>query len=194
MKKILSIVLAGMMVVSLAACGGSKEGSETDAAPSSESTSESDSADSGDDGQNPVMNFIGTYVMGRAALTVESGDDEDGAKVSVVWSSSASESSEWTMSGKLDADTLTMEYEDCVKKNLTFGEDGKVAEESTEYENGKGRIIFNEDGTLTWEDDEEHMADGQTFEFLSADGGVSPSSCQECRPASCWRHPLFARH
>ena len=54
-----------------------------------------------EDGQNPVMNFVGNYTCDRAAMLVEA-DGTENAKFTVTWGSSAWEHSEWTMSGKLD--------------------------------------------------------------------------------------------
>ena len=152
MKKLLSLLLALAMVFALAACAAKEapEGSEpagSQAAP--------------DDGQNPVMNFVGTYASGRAAIHVEP-DGMDGAKLSVNWGSSAWEHSEWTMSGKFDPDTLTIEYSDCVRKDVAFAEDGSVASETVVYENGMGTVHFENDN-LYWKDDEEHVADDMVF-------------------------------
>ena len=152
MKKLLSLLLALTMVFALAACAAKEapEGSEpagSQAAP--------------DDGQNPVMNFVGTYASGRASVLVEA-DGADGAKLTVNWGSSAWEHSEWIMSGKFDPDTLTIEYSDCVRTDYAFNEDGSVKSETVVYENGFGTVHFENDD-LYWKDDEEHMADDMVF-------------------------------
>lgn len=124
-----------------------------------------------DDGQNPIMNFIGTYGVGRAGIDVQPSGKE-GAKISIRWSGSAAEHSEWVMSGKLDTTALTVEYSDCVKKDVVYKEDGTVQSETVVYENGKGTIAFH-DGTpitLTWNDEQEHIADGTVFEYSSYGG------------------------
>ena len=112
-----------------------------------------------EDMQNPVMNFIGYYGPGRPTIFVEC-EGTDGARINVHWSSSAWENSEWTMSGKLDTDTLTVEYEDAVRTDRVYSDSGEISSETVIYENGTGRFIFNQDGSLTWMDDIEHMADG----------------------------------
>ena len=148
MKKMFSMLLVLAMLFSLAACAAKSEpaGSEPAAA---------------EDGQNPLMNFVGNYACDRASILVEA-DGADGAKLSVNWGSSAWEHSEWTMSGKFDPDTLTIEYSDCVRKDVAFAEDGSVASETVVYENGMGTVHFENDN-LYWKDDEEHMADDMVF-------------------------------
>lgn len=150
MKKMLTLLLAVVMTLSLAACAGKND------APAGSEAAESD-------GQNPVMNFVGTYGCDRATMIVEcKGADE--AQFTVTWSSSAATHAEWTMSGKLDTDKLTVDYTDCVKKEVTFNEDGSVASEDVIYEDGTGTITFSaEDYTLTWDDAKEHAADGMVF-------------------------------
>ncbi len=105
------------------------------------------------DGQNPVMNFIGPYVSGRARALVECVGD-DGAKITIEWGGSAWELARWVMSGRLDTDTLTVEYSDCVKSIVTYGDGGSLVSEDVEYENGSGRVVFGEDLTLTWQGDQ----------------------------------------
>lgn len=158
MKKMLSLLLALTMLFALAACAAKTEPAGSEPA-GSEPAGSADAAEP--DGQNPIMNFVGDYASGRAAIHVEA-DGADGAKFFVTWGSSASEHSEWTMSGKFDPDTLTVEYTDCVREDVTFAEDGSVASEVVVYENGFGTIHF-ENGDLYWKDDEEHMADDMVF-------------------------------
>ncbi len=152
MKKALSLLLALTMIFALAACAAKTEPSGSEAEPA-ETPAE--------DGQNPVMNFVGNYACDRASILVEA-DGADGAKISVQWGSSAWEHSEWTMSGRFDPDTLTIEYSDCVRKDVAFAEDGSVDSETVVYENGVGTIHFENDN-LYWKDDEEHMADDMVF-------------------------------
>ena len=121
-----------------------------------------------EDSQNPVMNFVGTYAHDRCSILVEAGEGNH-AKFNVRWGNSAAETVEWNMSGDFDEETMTVEYTDCVKKNLVFGTDGKVQSEETVYENGTGRIIFSEEGSLhlSWEDDQENAAEDMDFGFAN---------------------------
>lgn len=154
MKKILSLLLVLTMLFALAACAAKSEPAGSEPAGSEPAAAENE-------GQNPVMNFVGNYACDRASILVEA-DGADGAKISVHWGSSAWEHSEWTMSGKFDPDTLTIEYSDCVRKDVAFAEDGSVDSETVVYENGFGTIHFENDN-LFWKDDEEHMADDMVF-------------------------------
>ncbi len=151
MKKMLSLLLALTMVFALAAC----------ASKTAPSGSEAEPAEAAEDGQNPIMNFVGNYACGRASILVEA-DGADGAKLTVNWGSSAAEHSEWTMSGKFDPDTLTIEYVDGVRRDVVFAADGSVASETVVYENGFGTVHFD-NGDLYWKDDEEHVADDMVF-------------------------------
>jgi len=193
MKKMrwISLILSFVMVFALAACNTAKTpaGSETpaptqapaetnaprpetqpetepEAEPEAEPEPEADpeaGTSTEEDGQNPVMNFIGTYACGRAGMEVQA-EGMDGARILVHWGSSAWESANWEMSGRLDPDTLVLTYADCKKTIVTFAEDGESSTETVEYENGTGTITFNgTDYSLTWQDDQENAAEGMVF-------------------------------
>ncbi|MBQ6496912.1 MAG: hypothetical protein IJI74_07075 [Firmicutes bacterium] len=150
MKKRFIILLAMFMAFAMAACGSS------------------DTKDASDDGQNPVMNFIGDYCWERADVHVEAGEGNL-AMITVTWGGSAFESAQWTMSGDLDTDALTVKYSDCVKTNVVYDDDGNVTSEKVEYENGTGTITFSdgENLTLTWDDDQEQAVNGEVFEYTA---------------------------
>ena len=116
-----------------------------------------------DDGQNPVMNYIGRYGSGRATIDVECQGKRD-AHFHVYWSSSAAEHSEWTMSGTFDEDTQTVKYTNCVKRTIVYDENGNIEMDAIEYTGGKGVISFR-NNSLTWNDSQEHIADGMTFTY-----------------------------
>ena len=160
MKKWICLIAVLVMVFSLAACAAKTD----DAAGSAPA----EDAAAGEDTQNPAMNFMGRYGKDRCTIDVAV-DGAEGTIVTVTWGSSAWETAEWTMSGKLDGETLVLDYNDAVKKIVTFAEDGSVAEETVEYENGTGSFTFAvaEDGTttLTWDDAMEHIADETVFEY-----------------------------
>ena len=172
MKKIISIILAIVMVFALAACAGNAPEDKSDPtpapAPSPEPSPEHEPADD-EDTQNPIMDFIGEYYANRAVMNVEPMGD-DGAKVSVQWSSSYNEYSEWVMSGRLDPETMTLEYSDCVKTDVVLPEDGASGTETVVYENGTGRLVFDaENGTVSWTDDNDENAENVVFMLDSAE-------------------------
>ena len=121
-------------------------------------------AATGDDGQNPVMNFVGPYACDRANMLVEC-SGQSGASIAITWGSSAAENSVWTIVGDFDPDTLTATYSDAVKTNYVYNNDGSVKSEEVEYSDGSGRIVFHEGEQLscTWENDNE--PDNGSMEF-----------------------------
>ena len=145
--KALALILALIMtfMMGLTACGKSAEP---------------------DDGQNPVMNFVGYYVCDRANVYIGAEGDE-GANAIVTWSSSAWENSSWMMSGTFDPETLQFEYHDCVRTDYVYDENGEATSETEVYTGGHGFMFFNEGDplTLTWQDDQESIADGMVFEY-----------------------------
>ncbi|GEM_PF-2170367 len=121
-----------------------------------------------DQGQNPAMNIIGTWAHERATMTVTANGDK-GADFYITWSSSAAEHAEWTMHGEFDGDDKFFYY-DCVKKHVTYSEDGSVAEEVEEYTKGSGAIVVmvNEGKTeLRWDDDQENAGSGFVFDYVN---------------------------
>ena len=126
----------------------------------------SDFVPAGEDGQNPVMNFIGDYVCDRASALVEAIGAEE-AKITITWSSSAAETAEWVMSGHFDENTLTVEYSDCVMTVRTYNSDGEAESENVEFENGTGRVVFSgESLAFTWDDDQSDREEPLEFEWL----------------------------
>ena len=160
--KLLGLMMALIMVMSmgLTACGSKSE----------------EAADTGD-GQNPVMNFIGNYSCDRANILIGATDEENGTSATVTWGSSAWENSAWTMTGTFDTETLQFEYNDCVRINYVYDDNGEVKSQEEVYTGGHGFMTFAEGDplTLTWQDDQEQMADGMVFEYtgmMPDDGGI----------------------
>ena len=110
------------------------------------------------DGQNPVMNFVGEYAAGRARALVEAKGAGD-AQITIEWGDSAWSLARWVMSGPLDGETLTVRYDDCVKTFVTYGDDGELVSEVTEYENGSGAVVFGEDLGFAWKGDQDPLED-----------------------------------
>lgn len=151
-KKLFAIVIATACALALAACGGQSAPSSTEA----------------EDGQNPLMNYVGPYACDRATMKVEA-EGMDGAKVTINWGSSYDEGSEWVISGTFDSSTLTITYADCVRTDYVYKSDGSVESETVAYEDGTGTIVFQDgDGIkATWNDEKEHMADGMEFTWAA---------------------------
>ena len=150
-KRLIALLLVAVFVLVFAGCG--------------KNAAETTSSEVIEDGQNPVMNFIGTYDCERAHMTVEC-EGTDSAKVTVLWGGGAWDDSVWTMSGKLDTQTLTVDYNNGKRSNRHFNDDGTLAEETVIYENGTGKIVFHpDDNSVTWQDDTEHVADDMVFQW-----------------------------
>ena len=120
------------------------------------------------DWQNPVMNFIGEYQCERAHALVECSGFED-AWVTIDWGGSASQVAHWDILGRLDTQTLTIEYDGCGKSILTYDEDGEVISQEQEYGDGTGTIVFHEDGTFTWHEDQSETGTDMVFEWVPVD-------------------------
>ena len=148
MKKTLSLLMVLMLVFAFTACGSSEE------------------AETEDSGQNPVMNFVGNYVCDRASILI-SAEGENGASVLVNWASSATENSTWVMSGEFDTDKLQIYYQDCVRTDYVYNEAGEIESSTDVFTGGHGFITFSEGSplSLTWQEDQEHVADDMVFEF-----------------------------
>ena len=122
-----------------------------------------------DDGQNPIMNFIGNYSNGRAIMLV-SGMGQNEAAVKITWGGSAFDSSTWTMSGAVSVDDkeMTITYKNCTKESYHFSEDGTLERDDVEYSNGTGKIRFNlTDNTACWDDDKENAGADSVFRYIT---------------------------
>ncbi len=144
-------------------------GSETEAKDSGEDTGKTEDSNSSgiEDGQNPVMNYIGAYGNGRCTIDVQAlGSDQ--AKVNVQWATSAAEYSIWDITGTFDFDTKTITYENAVKTNVEILPESQTEKETTQYSDGNGTIVFSDDPlSLTWNDETENIADGTVFTYAS---------------------------
>ena len=117
------------------------------------------------DWQNPVMNFIGEYQCDRAHALVEC-FALDEAWITISWGGSAWETAQWDIVGKLDPETLTITYSGCAKRILTYGEDGELASDELVYGDGTGTIVFGEDGSFVWHEDQSDYGTDMKFEWV----------------------------
>ena len=174
MKKLsilmMSVVMAFGMMIAFAACAET-EGQDTE---QTKAVAEEESADT--DAETPTqeqeaqadavseyVGLAGEYqdeVSQRATATVTANTEAQIVNITVTWSTSASESTEWTMSAVKEGNQLV--YSDCVKKSTFMSEDlddegegdedgmGGGAEETVEYEGGSGSFEISDDGKLLW--------------------------------------------
>ena len=120
--------------------------------------------------QNPVMNFIGDYQCGRASAHVECFGFED-AWITIDWAGSAWETAHWDIEGRLDLDTLTIDYSRSTKQILVYNELGAIKSDEIVYDDGTGTITFHNDGTFTWHDDQSEYGEDMLFEWAPSSGG-----------------------
>ena len=116
------------------------------------------------DWQNPVMNFIGEYQCDRAHAKVECFDKNE-AWITIDWPGSATETAHWDIVGKLDLETLKIEYTGCSKQIFVYDEEGNVVSEEQEYGDGTGSIVFGNDSTFTWHEDQSATGSDMVFEW-----------------------------
>ena len=123
----------------------------------------------GEEGQNPVMNWIGNYQYGRVTALVEC-EGTDSARIRIRWGASAWEEAVWVIVGKLDPETLTIRYTDAIETIVTWNDDGDIVSKETVYTDGTGTIVFNRDGTFTWHEDQSPYGEDMVFEWIPASG------------------------
>ena len=160
MKKWIFLLMAACMMLALCACGAKTAGNtEPQASPEE---------DLG--GQNPVMNFVGAYQSDRARATVACSGTED-AQIVIEWADSASELAKWEIVGRLDPENLTISYSGCTKSILHYDGSGEVTSQEAEYEDGTGTIVFREDGSFTWHEDQSDRENDLVFEWAPVTEG-----------------------
>lgn len=176
MNKKLIVLLASTAVlataITAAACASKAVAARKAAAPvapnatTAVQTTTTTTAEIINDGQNPAMNFIGNYYGGRACITVEP-EGTNGANITVVWGSSYNTKAVWTMSGTFDEEATSIVYYNGYKKMITLNEKGDIISEEILLTDCKGIFVFSYDG-VTWDDFEEHIADGMVFKYGSS--------------------------
>ena len=104
-------------------------------------------------------------------MLIEAEGDKD-AKITIDWGSSAWENTQWILKGEFDTEKMTVEYTNATKTDITYKDNGEVEKETVVYENGTGRVIYNDvDASILWDDDVEHAGDGLAFRFIVEDPG-----------------------
>lgn len=119
-----------------------------------------------EDGQNPVMNFVGNYQSDRRTMLIEAqGMDE--AKVTVGWGADVQTHAEWVLTGKTvqEGDTLVMRYTDGKYATVTTDENGNETR-SDEEAGLTGTVQMNLDGTVIWTDDGDEQIKDLVFEWV----------------------------
>lgn len=174
MKKLsilmMSVVMAFGLMIAFAACAET-EGQDTEQTKAvvEEETADTDAEAPAEEQEadaetvSEYVDLAGEYqdeVSQRATATVIANTEAQIVNITVTWSTSASESTEWTMSAVKEGNQLV--YSDCVKRSTFMSEDlddegegdedgmGGGAEETVEYEGGSGSFEISDDGKLLW--------------------------------------------
>lgn len=152
-KNLFAWIIAAALMLSLAGCAGAPTAEP--GAPSAEpEITESVEAPAEEDGQNPVMNFVGVYSTEYSSEALVEADGMENARITVTWAGSPWFHNQTVMSGRFDPETLTVEFSNAVMTEYTYASDGSVKEETVGYTDGRGRAVFDpENNTLTITED-----------------------------------------
>lgn len=107
---------------------------------------------------DPYYGFYWDEVSQRATLDIERSDNYNNDftyNVTVHWSSSASETTEWTFSG-LFSGRGVLNYSDCTCKHYVYSSETSEPDVTIDYSNGTGYLSVSERGDATgfvWNDD-----------------------------------------
>ena len=150
MNKKIWILLLSCAMLLLAACGTSTEApAEQPSEVSSQPTEASSEPVVAEDGQNPVMNFVGKYHAGDSIEALVEAEGANGARITVTYAGSPWFQNRTVMRGAFDAETLTVDFSNGTLTEYTYDSQGG-AEETVSCTDGKGRAAFHpEDNTLT---------------------------------------------
>lgn len=140
MKKLFAWIVVLALAFSLAGCGS--EPAET-AAPAAEPQVTEEVLPAADDGQNPVMNFVGVYHLEDSVEALVEAEGKENAKITVTAAFSPWFQTQTVMSGRFDPDTLTMTFTNAVLTEYTYASDGSVTEEKPSYTDGAGKAVFD---------------------------------------------------
>jgi len=124
------------------------------------------------DWQSPVLPYAGEYQCDRVHAVVEDFGSGD-AWITITWGDSAWSHAQWDIMGHLDTEDMTIRYSDVQKYHVTYDENGDFIGEEPEGEPGSGWLRFNDDGTITWHDDQSAYETDVVFEKFSAESGDS---------------------
>ena len=61
---------------------------------------------------------------------------------------------------------MTVDYSGCSKTVFTYNDGGQLVSEEVVYEDGSGTVVFNDDGTFTWHEDQSESGTDMVFEML----------------------------
>lgn len=104
--------------------------------------------------------FVGEWqdsVSQRAVMSVRKTDEVGAYDILVHWGGSYNSAVQWRMRAVSGAQDEILSYENGVKAELLFPDDGSEEQETILWDNGTGYLMFR-DGFLTWYDEQEPQA------------------------------------
>ncbi|MDD6310430.1 MAG: hypothetical protein PUB09_00640 [Firmicutes bacterium] len=156
-KKLLSILLIGSLMFAFAACSSDNEEAEIPEEtqqPSELVTGEPEEETVPEVGAPEDQDITGEWqdqTSQRAFMLIEGTNDK--CHITILWGSSATEETEWTMTCTLDKNTGKYVYNDGVKNINTSDETGSTLKAEV-YTGGSGEFTLS-NGTITWKDNKD---------------------------------------
>lgn len=114
--------------------------------------------------ENPARKYVGAYKEEGSEnfyLLIEVTDNVDGVAITAAQMDPEKPYVQWAMSGKID-DSLRISYTDGIKSELQVTEEQGI-EENVVYSDGTGFVQIGADGSVTWQDDKEGIANDIRF-------------------------------
>lgn len=124
-----------------------------------------DDSDEENEEQNPSMNIMGIYCKDKIKINV----DPIGIRstsMTVEWPRNDNSKAIWYMSGRLNEETMSIDYENAVKRVITYNKDGIEISDIEIYTSGKGKMTFTKEG-MKWDEYNESVARGMIFKITS---------------------------
>ena len=154
MKKLTTIILILIMCLFLfTACS---ESSDDESTPDESEIATVDEATVSPENFRSDNEFTGYYGNDEySAHIVKNANDE--LSVTITSAVQDGQSYEWTMSGYLSDINYKIVYDNAVKASVSYDSEGKEKSRETEYENGSGKIVFDDNNGFTWENGMENI-------------------------------------
>ena len=122
---------------------------------------------SGFTGEEFVGEWQDSYSQ-RAVMSVKKTAETGVYDVLIHWGGSYNSATQWRMKAVAGAQDEILQYENGVKAEITFPDDGSEEQETVVWDNGSGYFMFR-DGYLTWYDEKEPQA--ADCRFTQSGGG-----------------------
>jgi len=159
MKKLLTtalILALSLFLFSACADNGKASSSSTPDEPTRPATGDEPTIPA--DQFRPLTDFAAAYRSDTYTAQITKNEDDE-LSVTITSAVQDGKSTEWTMSGFLSNINYKVHYDNAVKTVITYNDDGKETGRSTAYENGTGRLFFDDNKAFTWENGMERIDD-----------------------------------